>query len=195
LKQSIETLIDAKPSVIFFWRRIDQPGHDCCRIFELSGRWVLNGGAVFTEKRRRCYLQYEVVTDAAWNTKHATITGFVGNWTIDLRIRASSKQQWFLNDEAQVGVNGCLDLDLGFTPATNLIAIRRLSLSIGEQVDAPAAYLTFPNMRLKVLQQTYRRSGRLEYDYAAPSFGYNGKLKASLLGAIVHYPGLFDQLK
>lgn len=191
----METLIDAKPTAIFFWRRIDQPGHDCCRLFELSGRWLLNGGAVFIEKSRRCHLQYEVVTDAAWNTKHATVTGFVGKRTVNLRIRASRKQQWFVNDEAQVGVNGCLDLDLGFTPATNLIAIRRLSLSIGEQVDAPAAYLTFPNMRLKVLPQTYRRRGRLEYDYEAPSFAYRGRLKISSLGAVVDYPGLFKQLK
>ena len=59
-----------------------------------------------------------------------------------------------LNGEVQQGVAGLVDVDLGFTPASNLLAIRRFDLGIGEATPAPAAYLTFPELRLVRLDQT-----------------------------------------
>lgn len=44
-----------------------------------------------------------------------------------------------LNGEVQQGVAGLVDVDLGFTPASNLLAIRRFDLGIGEATPAPAA--------------------------------------------------------
>ena len=86
----------------------------------------------------------------------------------------------------------CIDVDLGFTPATNLIVLRRLALGIGDQADAPAAYLAFPALRLVALPQTYRRLSRTRYAYAAPTEGYAGTLQVSPLGAVVDYPGRFE---
>ena len=45
-------------------------------------------------------------------------------------------------------VSGCVDLDLGFTPATNLIAIRRLALSVGASAEVTAAWLDFRAQKL-----------------------------------------------
>lgn len=78
------------------------------------------------------------------------------------------------------------------TPATNLIALRRLALRVGESADAPAAYLAFPAMRFVKLAQTYHRMGRTEYEYAAPSVGYAGSLDVLPSGAVARYPGLFE---
>jgi uncharacterized protein len=85
----------------------------------------------------------------------------------------------------------CIDVDLGFTPATNLIAIRRLSLKVGESAEAPAAYLEFPRMRWVKLPQSYRRISRGAYEYESPTVGYAGTLEVSPVGAVTHYPGLF----
>ena len=184
-----------KPAAAFLWRRLDSPGHDGCRLFRLPGGWLLAGMAVFCEKNRPCHLTYEVVADTGWKTKRATISGFVGSRSVELRIRATAKQRWFADGQEQGEVAGCTDLDLGFTPATNLIAIRRLSLGVGQAAEAPAAYLAFPGMRLEVLAQTYRRTERTKFEYRAPSFGYSGTLEVSRLGAVVHYPGLFEQVR
>ena len=85
-----------------------------------------------------------------------------------------------------------MDIDLGFTPATNLLAIRRLKLSVGEQAEAPAAWLALPSLKLSVLPQTYLRSTQLEYEYEAPSVGYKRRLRVSKLGVVEEYPGLFE---
>lgn len=87
-----------------------------------------------------------------------------------------------------------MDIDLGFTPATNLIALRRLSLKVGQRAEAPAAYLRFPQMRLVMLPQTYLRVGRTEYEYHAPTVGYAGTLRVLPSGEITQYPGLFERV-
>lgn len=79
-----------------------------------------------------------------------------------------------------------------FTPATNLLALRRLALAVGEEAQAPAAYLAFPSMHFKLLPQRYKRLSRTEYDYESPSFGYRGTLRVSPIGAVLEYPGLFQ---
>ena len=38
---------------------------------------------------------------------------------------------WTLDGAAVSGLEACVDLDLGFTPATNLLQIRRLALALG----------------------------------------------------------------
>jgi hypothetical protein len=81
-----------------------------------------------------------------------------------------------------------------FTPATNLIALRRLRLKIGQWVEAPAAYLTFPAMQMAKLPQTCLRVGWTTYDYSAPTVGYTGSLEVLPSGVIVKYSGLFELL-
>jgi uncharacterized protein len=50
-------------------------------------------------------------------------------WTdLELRIVAMPGERWELNGTDQPEAADCIDVDLNFTPATNLIAIRRLAL-------------------------------------------------------------------
>lgn len=184
-----------RPTAAFFWRKLDHPGHDSCRLFKLSNGWRLAGAAVFWDDGRPCHFHYEVLTDAAWRTRRATVAGYLGNRAIDLRINAAGNERWKVGGEAQNSVAGCVDVDLAFTPATNLIALRRLSLKVGQRAKAPAAYLAFPRMRFVKLPQTYHRIGRNEYEYEAPTVGYAGTLQVLSSGAVIHYPGLFERLE
>ena len=49
--------------------------------------------------------------------------------------------------------SGCIDLDLSFSPATNLLAIRRLALPVNEIAEVRSAWLTFPDLDLEPLDQ------------------------------------------
>jgi uncharacterized protein len=182
------------PSAVFFWRKLNFPGHDTCRLFELADGWRLSGAAVFMESKRVCQLEYDVVADGAFRTRTASVAGFVGTRAIDLRIRGTGHARWQVNGRSLPGITGCLDVDLGFTPATNLLALRRLALRVGQQAAAPAVYVAFPRMELTVLAQHYKRISRTEYRYEAPSVGYRGTLRVSPSGAVVEYPGLFELL-
>ena len=186
-------MTEGKPTAAFFWRRLDHPGHDSCRLFKLQKGWRLIGAAVFSDSGRPCHLLYEVITDPAWKSRRARVAGFVGNRAVELRVSVTNSLRWAVNGKELGNVSGCIDIDLGFTPATNLIAVRRLALKIGQRCEAPAAYLAFPKVRLEKLPQTYHRVSRTQYAYEAPTFGYSGTLTVSPFGAVVHYPGLFEK--
>jgi hypothetical protein len=176
----------------FFWRRVGRPGCDSGRLFKLSSGWRLSGAAVFSDGPLPCHLQYEVMTNTAFRTKTATVLGYLGKKAIDIEIQSTGTGHWRINGERRADVTGCLDVDLGFTPATNLIPLRRLALKVGQHAQAPAAYLAFPRLQLTKLPHRYERVGRTEYAYEAPTVGYAATLRVSSSGAVIRYPRLFE---
>ncbi|WLA02685.1 putative glycolipid-binding domain-containing protein [Xanthomonas translucens] len=122
------------------WRRLDAPGHDACRLQRNASAWQLDGAAVFRlEHGRIGQLQYRVQCDLHWHTQRGTVRGWLGGGTVDLAIARDVRGHWKLNGRPVADVSHCIDLDLGFTPATNLLQLRRLRLAVGEGADAPAA--------------------------------------------------------
>ena len=183
-----------KPIASYLWRRLDRPGLDACCLFRLANGWRLSGSAVFREQRRNCHFTYEVTTDRDWKTREARVSGYLGRRAIELRIRPGRSGQWRINDQARKGMADCIDVDLGFTPATNQVAVRRLALPIGERAEAPAAYVQFPRMNLVRLPQTYQRTGRNTYFYESPTASYSGTLRVLPSGAVRDYPDVFELL-
>lgn len=174
------------------WRRLDLPGHDSCCLRQSRQGWHLAGTAIFLLDQNPCLLSYAVNTKPNWETCTARISGYVGKSIIALTIARTSNHHWCINGTEVQAAADCIDLDLGFTPATNLIAIRRLSLEIGARSPAPAAWLSFPDFTLKPLEQHYHRISRHHYEYRAPDVGYADVLEVDD-GAIVRYPQLWVQ--
>lgn len=80
---------------------------------------------------------------------------------------------------------------MGFTPATNLLVLRRLDLSRGGAADAPAAWLDVRDGTLVRLPQCYARRTATAYRYEAPTVGYAADLAVSDAGFVTRYPGLW----
>jgi hypothetical protein len=175
------------------WRRLDLPGHDICRLWKTTAGWQLIGTAVFLFDQMPCLLAYEVSTDIDWQTCDASVSGYVGQSAVALAIAPTQNRRWSINGIEIQETAGCVDLDLGFTPATNLIAIRRLSLKVGERSPSYAAWLDFPNLCLKRLEQQYYRISDGEYEYLASDVGYAAVLEVDHYGAITHYPDLWKR--
>ena len=171
------------------WKRLDVPGHDACRLVRLAGGWRLSGAAAFGEEARPNCLTYEVDCDAAFATRSARVTGFVGRDPFAVEI-VKDGVRWLLNGAEQPEVAGCIDVDLNFTPATNLLAIRRFNLADGQATPAAAAWLLFPEQRLARLEQTYARVDEARYAYSG--YGYADTLEVSPSGFVTRYPGLWD---
>lgn len=178
--------------LLAFWRRLDGPGHDACRVTFTDAGVQLQGCAVFRAQAGVCQLRYEVQADGGWRTRSARVTGFAGRREVDLRIRVLRGRRWSVDGVEVPALAGCIDVDLNFTPATNLLALRRLALRVGQAADAPAAWLAFPSLRLRLLPQRYRRTARDAYAYEAPTTGYRGTLTVSAQGVVLHYPELFE---
>jgi hypothetical protein len=174
------------------WRRLDPAGHEFGRLVPREDRWELSGTAVFTHERRPCRLDYLVVCDSGWRTNSAQVSGLIGDRVIDLRVSVDAERRWRLNGSECPAVAGCVDIDLGFSPSTNLLPIRRLSLSVGEEVAVKAAWLPFPSLVFEVLPQVYRRDGEGTYRYESGGGTFMRVLEVSAVGFVTEYPGLWQ---
>ena len=113
-----------------FWRRIDTPGHDACLIKRVRSNWVLSGSAAYLEDQIVTGVSYHIICDPDWLTLSAQVSGWSGGRDLKLDITRDINGNWIINGENIESVAGCTDVDLGFTPATNTCAIRRLNLKV-----------------------------------------------------------------
>jgi hypothetical protein len=175
------------------WRRLDVPGTDHCHLVRLAPGWRLEGEAVFADLRGDARLAYGVTVDDGWRTTWGTVRGTIGSRPVALEIERRQDDRWWVNGRPAPDLDGLVDLDLGFTPATNLFPLRRLALPIGESADAAAAWLDDERWVLRRLPQRYERRGADAWWYESPEAGYEGLLRVNADGYITDYPGLWHE--
>jgi len=173
------------------WRRLDSPGHDTCRLEEHGSGWRLDGAAVVRLGGRPARLTYSATCDASWRAQSGCVRGWIGDRTVEFNVERIAGATWMLDGEDIPAVRDCVDLDFGFTPATNLMQLRRLALECGQAADAPAAWLDVSTGNLDVLVQRYERRSETTYWYEAPRFDYAALLEVDSIGFIREYPGLW----
>ena len=174
------------------WRGIYLTGHEACRLFSQNGEWRLQGTAVFSHDHQPCRLAYVVVCDKNFKTSNTTVSGWVGSDAIEIDITVNPNHQWRLNGVEQSQVNGCIDIDLNFSPSTNLLPIRRLDLRVGERADLKAAWLRFPGFNLEPLDQTYSRLDQSIYRYESGGGKFVADLEVDSTGFVTNYPGIWQ---
>lgn len=177
------------------WRRLDAPGHDACRLVRSASGWRLDGTAIFLHEKGSALLGYRLECDLAWRAAQGEVRGWIGSDSVEFGIERMEGGRWTLNGEIVPEVESCIDLDFGFTPATNLLPIRRLSLGEGEAASAPAALLNVTTGTLELLPQCYERLSGEIYRYEAPTAGYFALLDVATSGFIRLYPGLWEEEK
>ncbi|MEW5926557.1 MAG: putative glycolipid-binding domain-containing protein [Gemmatimonadota bacterium] len=173
------------------WRRLDVPGHDFARLSPREGGWLLAGTALFAHDGLPCRLDYRVLCDAAFRTESATVEGWAGREPVRHHLAADADRRWRLDGVEQPQVEGCIDVDLGFTPATNLLALRRLDLPVGAAAEVRSAWLDFPGFAMEPLPQTYHRTAELAYAYESHGAAFTAELRVNAAGFVVDYPGLW----
>jgi len=173
------------------WRRLDCEGTDRCRLIRAEHGWLLHGQAIWRDAAGDSDLVYLVRCTPGWESLSADVTGTFAGRPLGLRIERTA-QGWSLNGRAQPEAQAHADIDLGFTPATNLLPLRRLDLVPGDNRPAGAAWLVPGMDRLETLPQLYARIDDRTVAYAAPSVDYAADLTVHPSGFVTTYPGLWD---
>jgi hypothetical protein len=174
------------------WRRLNAAGHDACRLMGGDDAWRLEGASAFMHDGVPACLAYEIDCDGEWRTQEGVVHGWVGARPLDFRITLTPDGIWKLNGQIVPHMDGCIDLDLGFTPATNLFQLRRVALRIGQAADVPVAWLDVSTGTLDRLPQRYERRTAGTYWYEAPRFDYFALLQVNAVGFVEKYPTLWE---
>lgn len=172
------------------WRRLDRPGHELARVAPAGVGWGLSGTAVFLHEDAPCRLDYLVLCNDRWETTSGKVTGWVGKSEVSVDVAVEPGGIWRSNGVAVPAVRGAIDLDLNFSPSTNLLPIRRLNLAVGQEAAVKAAWLRFPSFVFEPLEQTYRRIDASTYRYASAGGRFTADLAVDDAGLVTFYPGL-----
>lgn len=176
------------PVTTILWRRLDVRGHEVAELNALDSGWRLSGVAVLAHDARPCRMEYDIACDSAWRTRHATVRGHVGGSPVMLELARDDASAWTANGAPSPALEGCVDVDLGFSPSTNLLPIRRLALDVGAHAPVRAAWVRFPDLSLAVLEQVYTRTGDATYRYESAGGTFRRELTVSSEGFVLEYP-------
>jgi len=139
-------------------------------------------------------VRYEIEVDAAWRTRHARIRTRTLRATTEITVEADGEGRWRVDGAPAPALDGCLDVDLEASAATNAFPVGRLGLAVGAAADAPAAYVRVLDPVVGRLEQRYERiaddGDRRRYRYTSPAFGFEAVLAYDAAGLVVDYPGI-----
>jgi hypothetical protein len=167
------------------WVRLDRPGNNACRFAE-TGDDLLIEGSLMAEGEET--MHYRIRATRSGATQRARID--VGDQMHV--IERGDDKVWTLNGVAADIAPTVRDIDLGLTPATKTLMIRRLDLGVGDAAELTSAWLDPSDWQLKPLRQTYRRTGETTYDYSAPDYDYAGEFVVDDYGIVLTFPGLWQ---
>jgi hypothetical protein len=174
------------------WRRLDVPGRETARLSRSGRGWRLSGSASFSAQDGASALAYVIECDEGWRTRTCRVTGVASDRSVDVHIDVDEAGVWRLNGLECLAVRSCLDVDLNFSPSTNLLPIRRLRLAPGQAADVKAAWLRFPSFTLDPLPQRYQRLDPRTYRYESAGGSFVRELTVNDAGFVTTYPGFWE---
>ncbi|OGO54474.1 MAG: hypothetical protein A2V85_05290 [Chloroflexi bacterium RBG_16_72_14] len=153
------------------WRRSDEVETDehCTLTLRDSGLSLV-GTVLGAEGGLPVRIEYRILTDAAGLTSAVSVRDLRGFEQRTLALTRTAKGSWTLDGVAVRALKGCTDVDLGCSPATNTLPIRRLRLAVGASHTIQAAWVRFPELVVEKAAQTYTRLDEFTYRYASGTF-------------------------
>lgn len=173
-----------------FWRCLFTAGHDSAVLAPAVMGWHLTGMTVFRGDDGPVAANYTVELDEAWQTKRGSVRGF-SNGRRFYHSMERTAEGWTLDGEPN-GMAELVDLDYGFTPATNLQQLKRAALEVGQRAEFSVVWFDIGKQKLVELPQIYERRDRTHYWYQSPTASYEAMLELDPSGFARVYPQLWE---
>ena len=153
------------------WRRSDEVATDeHCTLTVRDGGLSLVGTVLGAEEGLPVRIEYRVLADGAGLTTAVHVRDLRGFEQRTMTLERDAKGNWSLDGTVAKTLKGCTDVDLGCSPSTNSLPVRRLRLGIGAKHTIKAAWIRFPELTVVKATQTYTRLDEFTYRYASGDF-------------------------
>lgn len=150
-------------------------------------KWIFRGTIVAAADREAAEARYEIFCDSSFRTKAAQVWVRTPNGERTLEINVENGR-WYENGHENLTVRGAIDIDLGWSPCTNTLPIRRLDLNIGESSgEFIAAWVRFPELVLEPLPQEYFRISESRHRYSSRGGAFTAELLVDEHGIVMEY--------
>ena len=179
---------------VVVWKNLLINGTDYCGLWHTAEGWLVKGTVVGVLKDQRPMLaNYEIHCDDNWLTHRVQVERTIGNDVKNLSLTVESRGVWRSSGQELREIQGCEDVDLAVTPATNTLAIRRLNLQVGSSASIIAAWVKFPELTVEPLSQRYTRLDQNTYHYASNT-GFSAEIVVDDLSLVTAYPNGWERI-
>ncbi len=183
------------------WRCHEPKSLELATIDRTDHGYELSGDVAVDENNKPSTFNYRINVDLTWATRAVSVTVKRGGALRgQLQLEVNEFREWSIRRAPgapfihQPEFDGLVDIDLGCTPATNLLPIRRFDLAIGESREATAVWITFPGLEIQKLPQRYTRLTAREYRYESFLTGFEAVLQVDDFGVVDRYADVWDRL-
>lgn len=177
---------------VVLWRAADGSGLERAVLSRGPDGFALDGTALLALRGTAFEVRYRVTADGAWRTRAVEVRVSGPEREDRIALVADGEGGWTMGARPLADVAGCLDVDLGFTPATNTLPVRRLDLPVGGHAAVDVAWVAFPSLRVGRSAQSYERVDPRRWRYRS------GDFTADLLvdddGLVREYEGLWSAI-
>ena len=109
-------------------------------------------------------------------------------------MEARAGDGWLVDGVRDPRLDGCTEPDLGLTPSTNALAIRRLDLAIGQAAEIKCAWVKFPALSVEPSLQRYERLGERDYRYTNVASGFTALVAVDAIALPVTYESIWTRI-
>ncbi len=156
-----------------------------CTVDRRTAGVGLTGTVLGAEDGIPVRVEYSVRTDLDGFTTEVHVLDVRGFQRRAVALTRDVQGNWTVDGDPAPALQGCTDVDLGCSPSTNALPIRRLSLAAGESSTVQVAWLRFPQLTVARMDQSYARLDADRYRYA--SGGFAAELTVDEDGFVVEY--------
>jgi hypothetical protein len=139
-------------------------------------------------------VEYRIDCDEGWHTRRIQILQRLSGASSRLRLEHDGDGRWRTNGQSDGTLAGCTDVDLGITPSTNTLPIRRLAPRIGAVSEVHAAWVRFPELAVTSAHQSYQRVSAQEYIYRNLDSGFSAPITIDPDGLVLEYGGVWTRV-
>ena len=176
------------------WTALDEPGYEHVRIDEGRPGWI-----VFDSMFVRVHAGgvrrggYTLICDTAWRTLELRIMVEQAPGQMAARhLLATGDGRWTDADGIHLPeLDGCVDVDIAWTPLTNTLPVRRLGRWSGREEAIRVVYVALPGLALSAMEQRYTGLADGHVRYASVTSGVTRDLTMDGEGFVLEYPDLF----
>jgi hypothetical protein len=187
--------MDSSPQSVVtgLWRWLQGTGLERFEFLRTADEWIFRGTILTLVHDAAAEARYEITCDHLFRTRGANISVRDGVGERTLKIAAESGR-WYENGIENQTLAGAIDIDLGWSPSTNTLPIKRLGLKIGQTSgEFNAAWVRFPELTLQPLPQEYFRLGDRKYRYSSRGGAFVAELLVDEHDLVLDYEGFWQR--
>jgi len=176
------------------WQSLQRPGLERLELSQVQNGWLLRGTILTDSETGPAEAAYQIACDSNWRTQQADIS--LRHASGERRVQITTQNGcWYENGKENQAVAEAIDIDLGWSPSTNTLPIRRLNLAIG-QSSGPvvAAWISLPDLRLQPLPQEYTRRAKDRYLYTSAAGAFKAEIMVNDHGVVLEYENFWRRV-